>query len=311
MATMKKAPKAQLGKLIRKGALNIIDPAKDASAASKVIKKIKKSEKPFDRKVAKEIAPIRKEININKYNEASAKPVVLTAEQKANNARILKEIREGKRKNGGPVKKARTGKSFPDLNKDGKVTRADILKGRGVIAKKGKTVKKAFLGNVLGAATGILGGGGAGGGLLGGLLGGGGGGLLGGLLGGGGSGGSGGGGGAMGALGGLKKSLGGSMKKGGRVVTKRKARSGSSVKKAQNGPPAGKLAGSMIGSSMNLPKKTTTPPTRKYARPASSMPSTPMFPTSGVGTNTLAKKGSSVRKSKTGTSMKKCKHGCK
>jgi len=40
-------------------------------------------------------------------------------------------------------KKAKNGKSFPDLNKDGKITRADILKGRGVIAKKGATVKKA------------------------------------------------------------------------------------------------------------------------------------------------------------------------
>ena len=30
-----------------------------------------------------------------------------------------------------------------DGNKDGKITRADILKGRGVIAKKGATVKKA------------------------------------------------------------------------------------------------------------------------------------------------------------------------
>ena len=30
-----------------------------------------------------------------------------------------------------------------DLNKDGKVTKADILKGRGVIAKKGATIKKA------------------------------------------------------------------------------------------------------------------------------------------------------------------------
>jgi hypothetical protein len=48
----------------------------------------------------------------------------------------------GEKKNGGPVK-AKNGKSFPDLNKDGKVTRADILKGRGVIAKKGATVKKA------------------------------------------------------------------------------------------------------------------------------------------------------------------------
>lgn len=41
------------------------------------------------------------------------------------------------------VKKAKDGKSFPDLNKDGKVTKADILKGRGVIAKKGATIKKA------------------------------------------------------------------------------------------------------------------------------------------------------------------------
>ena len=38
---------------------------------------------------------------------------------------------------------AKNGKKFPDLNKDGKVTKADILKGRGVIAKKGATVKKA------------------------------------------------------------------------------------------------------------------------------------------------------------------------
>lgn len=31
-------------------------------------------------------------------------------------------------------------KSFPDLNKDGEVTRADILKGRGVEMKKGGKV---------------------------------------------------------------------------------------------------------------------------------------------------------------------------
>lgn len=39
--------------------------------------------------------------------------------------------------------KAKNGKSFPDLNKDGKITKADVLKGRGVIAKKGATIKKA------------------------------------------------------------------------------------------------------------------------------------------------------------------------
>ena len=32
--------------------------------------------------------------------------------------------------------KAKTGKSFPDMNKDGKVTKKDILMGRGVISKK-------------------------------------------------------------------------------------------------------------------------------------------------------------------------------
>jgi len=34
------------------------------------------------------------------------------------------------------VVKPKSGKSFPDLNKDGKVTKKDILMGRGVIGKK-------------------------------------------------------------------------------------------------------------------------------------------------------------------------------
>jgi hypothetical protein len=41
------------------------------------------------------------------------------------------------------MSKAKNGKSFPDLNKDGKITKADILKGRGVIAKSGTKIKKA------------------------------------------------------------------------------------------------------------------------------------------------------------------------
>ena len=44
-------------------------------------------------------------------------------------------------KMGGTVK-AKNGKSFPDLNKDGKITKADVLKGRGVIAKKGAAITK-------------------------------------------------------------------------------------------------------------------------------------------------------------------------
>ena len=45
-------------------------------------------------------------------------------------------------KSGGKIKKAKNGKSFPDLNKDGKITKADVLKGRGVIAKKGAKIAK-------------------------------------------------------------------------------------------------------------------------------------------------------------------------
>lgn len=45
-----------------------------------------------------------------------------------------------------PKKKAKSGGSFPDLNKDGKITKADILKGRGVIAKKGAKVAKKMMG---------------------------------------------------------------------------------------------------------------------------------------------------------------------
>ena len=43
---------------------------------------------------------------------------------------------------GGSMKKyGKGGSTFPDLNKDGKITKADILKGRGVIKKKGGPVR--------------------------------------------------------------------------------------------------------------------------------------------------------------------------
>jgi hypothetical protein len=47
-----------------------------------------------------------------------------------------KKLRESK------VTLMKKGGSFPDLNKDGKITKADILKGRGVIAKSGTKMKK-------------------------------------------------------------------------------------------------------------------------------------------------------------------------
>jgi len=51
-----------------------------------------------------------------------------------------------KQKSGNTMTKAKNGKSFPDLNKDGKITKADVLKGRGVIAKKGAKIAKCKYG---------------------------------------------------------------------------------------------------------------------------------------------------------------------
>jgi hypothetical protein len=55
-------------------------------------------------------------------------------------AKVRKAMEEAK-----AASKAKNGKSFPDLNKDGKITKADILKGRGVIKNGGK-IKKAQAG---------------------------------------------------------------------------------------------------------------------------------------------------------------------
>ena len=62
-------------------------------------------------------------------------------------AKDLEKGRKAMAKKAAPKKMKSGGKSFPDLNKDGKVTKADVLVGRGVIkAKKGVKVKKAQAG---------------------------------------------------------------------------------------------------------------------------------------------------------------------
>jgi len=81
--------------------------------------------------------------------KSGVKPSSLRAKYEGKNQYEEKGRWEGqnsKKKTGGKITKAKDGKSFPDLNKDGKITKADILKGRGVIAKKGATVKKAQYG---------------------------------------------------------------------------------------------------------------------------------------------------------------------
>jgi len=105
--------KAQLGGLIKKGVKKVAEqaPEQALSLAQKVKEaKFQKNKGKFGMTediTLKEFKKIGKDAlkgSTPSYNVTS-KPVVLTAEQKANNARILKEIREGKRKTGGPIKK--------------------------------------------------------------------------------------------------------------------------------------------------------------------------------------------------------------
>lgn len=62
-------------------------------------------------------------------------------------ARDAESLMPQRRMAGGKVKKMKDG-GFPDLNKDGKVTRADVLKGRGV-----KGMKQGGTCRGMGAAT--------------------------------------------------------------------------------------------------------------------------------------------------------------
>ena len=61
-------------------------------------------------------------------------------ETSAKKKMVRSEAKEKKEKVG--AKTGRGTKKFPDLNKDGKITKADILMGRGVIKGKKKKKKK-------------------------------------------------------------------------------------------------------------------------------------------------------------------------
>ena len=58
--------------------------------------------------------------------------------------KFVKETLKSGFKKGGPVDKKKKKKKFPDLTGDGKVTFADVLKGRGVINGKKKKKKKVI-----------------------------------------------------------------------------------------------------------------------------------------------------------------------
>ena len=80
--------------------------------------------------------------------ESEMFPGKMIPKSKSNYAtgKIAKMVESGK-----PKKKMKDGgNSFPDLNKDGRITKADILKGRGVIKNGGKMAKKAKSGAKMG-----------------------------------------------------------------------------------------------------------------------------------------------------------------
>lgn len=104
-----------------------------------------KVEKKTTVKVAPKYVPTAKE---KKNLEDASKMKNMRPTGPSGPGRLKPTLGDGKTvaKGGKSIKKAKSGGSFPDLNKDGKITKADILKGRGVIAKKGASVKKCKYG---------------------------------------------------------------------------------------------------------------------------------------------------------------------
>lgn len=101
------------------------------------MKRIKKAQKGYDSsrdELGRRMTPAQKK----KQQEAELKMIDYPGRP------AMPEINyKGGPKKVVPKKKAKKGGSFPDLTGDGKVTRADILKGRGVIKNGGKLKKQA------------------------------------------------------------------------------------------------------------------------------------------------------------------------
>ena len=123
-----------------------------ASPITQAANVIKTTFKPKPKKP--NIGGTKKSDQIKKSNimikdlDKSMKKPNITPELKQKGEKLKKEIKETQKqiyradfKKGGPVKKKKKKKKFPDLTGDGKVTFADVLKGRGVINGKKKKKK--------------------------------------------------------------------------------------------------------------------------------------------------------------------------
>jgi hypothetical protein len=169
MATVKKIKKYQSGGSSEKG-WKSVDLIKKASKADSVAKKpYYKLDKPEARLPKQKGGGVTKKAQDGVRADSYAKgtytgkyetpggtryyqgssPDISTAmkiaanKARSNSADSLSSSMVKKKTGGKVMKKAKSGGSFPDLNKDGKVTKADVLVGRGVIkAKGGMKMKK-------------------------------------------------------------------------------------------------------------------------------------------------------------------------
>jgi hypothetical protein len=151
MATVKKMKKAQDGDQLRKGQYKRIGriAEKNPERADRVAERMNRKADRVER--GKDIASPRRSLMMDmRRSEMEMKNVAEKREMdkiKRPKSELAPALSVTRRVDSGPIKpKMQNGgsksKGFPDLNKDGKITKADILKGRGVIAKKGAMIKK-------------------------------------------------------------------------------------------------------------------------------------------------------------------------
>jgi hypothetical protein len=128
MATVKKMKKAQDGDNLKTRQYKILGriAEKNPERADRVAERMNNKASRVER--GKDIASPRRSLMMELNNAADKR------ENKMKSDIRERLLEKSKMKDGG---------KFPDLNKDGKITKADILKGRGVIAKKGAMIKKA------------------------------------------------------------------------------------------------------------------------------------------------------------------------
>ena len=125
-ATTVASPIKQAAETIKSAFTKPKKPKIGGTAKSDQIKKSNKMIKDLDKTMKKDMSP----------------------EMRARGEKLKKEVKEAQKqiyktdfKKGGPVDKKKKKKKFPDLTGDGKVTFADVLKGRGVINGKKKKKK--------------------------------------------------------------------------------------------------------------------------------------------------------------------------